>query len=112
MIFIESYTDILSTLCNTNKKFGLYLAFSPYGESPNEYRDDIFDEMCLAVPWIPKNYAVGLYSRGDVYVLFETEKDCREAFNNTVDGPTGYDGPARVFACICDDSGNILGENT
>lgn len=54
---------------------------------------------------------------GQACMFFATENETRRAYSSTVgeDGPTktnSYDGPARVFALLCDDRGNLLSENT
>ena len=82
--------------------------------------DDNVEEVLKAAPWL---LALGrpdldfLVQDGGGVFSFESEDECRKAFLNTVgdDGPTAsnpYDGPVKVYACVCAPDGRLMTENT
>lgn len=100
--------EVLSNLCYSNAKWGMFLS------AQGEYTPP---ELKLAAPWLDEAATTALVYYGEVYVLFTTKEECVAAYEQTVgdDGPTKsnpYDGPVRVYALTCDSDGVLRNENT
>jgi hypothetical protein len=102
---------VLSPLCGAANKWGMYISFQTYPKYPD------FDELKKAIPYLDMRKHGQIFAEGCGWFLFDTEKECEEAFWSTVgdDGPTKtnpYNGPVRVYAVTCAPNGQLMNENT
>jgi len=105
--------DTFKIVAKATAKWCLFVSFS-------DADTGVMDEVYKAAPWL-KNLDYGvvidLVVNGDGIVTFDSEQECWAAFHSTVgdDGPTKtnpYKGPVKVYACVCDNTGVLLSENT
>ena len=107
MIKLHDPGKILSQLCKTTGKWGLFISFDP--EQP-------WDEIKQAAPYLAVAENQGILLEGFCYFL-DSEEEINYAFLQTVgdDGPTDlniYKGEAKVYALTCDSKGVLRNENT
>jgi len=103
-------TEILSALCKATGRCGMLLEpFIPNMKNPLE-------EIIKAAPYLSMDDMQIIFDEHGI-ILFDNRAEMDATFELTVgdDGPTDtnpYDGPARVWALTCDESGQLLSENT
>jgi len=108
MKIINDSETILSSLCKSHEKWGMYISFVD---------DTDLQEIFKAAPYLNTEAFMHTCVNGCGYILFDTEEEMMDLYHQTVgdDGPTklnSYNGPARVYALTCDPQGNLLNENT
>lgn len=102
---------VLSALCKSTNKWGLFFSFQTYPDYPD------FEELKKAMPYFDQRQHLQMFAEGFGWFLFDTEDECEETFWLTVgdDGPTKtnpYSGPVRVYAITCASDGQLMNENT
>jgi hypothetical protein len=109
-----SWDAQLSLICKGANTPGILVSFQP--GIPD-------DELFSAAPWLKELWRTNIsaftemQSSGCGIVLCETLDEANKLLHQTVgdDGPTAanpYNGPVRVYACVCDGNGRITSENT
>jgi len=104
--------EALRIMCRTTKKWGMYIGIGDWLDTPN-----FLDELKKAAPYLDTDEDYQIISDEMCYLLFDTEKEMNKVFEMTVgdDGPcrkNKYNGPVRVYACTCDNTGQLMNENT
>ena len=107
MIMLDS-NELFTAYCKAYNKFGLYISFD---------EEEKWDEIIKACPFLTKEEHYNIFLNGFGYVFFDTKEEMEKAYESTVgdDGPTklnSYNGLARVYALTCDNTGQLLNENT
>lgn len=95
--------------CRTSESYqwGIYLCWDT---------DAPIGELIKAAPCLAMNKADDLLE-GQLVLFCANEEKAREVYMNIVgeDGPKGnntYNGPVKVYACLCNHLGKIVTENT
>ena len=105
---ILNKTEVLQLLCETNKKYGMYISFS---------EDDDWNEIVKAAPYLLYDGNAQILNDCEAWLLFEDIEEMWKHFGLTV-GPDGstklndYTGVASVYAMTCNPHGQIETENT
>lgn len=106
--------DTLQQLCKGSGKWGLLLNIWIKEECDNPYTEAI-----KAAPYLADDIdGVGFIVNGGGYLLCDSKEEAYKLFYQTVgdDGPTKYNSyngsMCKIYACLCDDKGQILTENT
>jgi hypothetical protein len=108
-ITVLNTVDMFALACRGAKRWGLYLSWD--SEMP-------WEDLTQAAPYLADDWKFHIFlTDGQLPLLLESREEMVRLFELTVgdDGPTPtnpYNGPCRVFACICDPDGNLLSENT
>lgn len=110
--------DFLALICKQERKFGLFLsdAYVPQTPTPGTFKKH-HKEIRKAAPYLSEVNAWTLLLKEKLFILFDTEKEMNRAYEKTVgdDGPTKlnkYRGKVRIYAITCDNTGQLLNENT
>ena len=103
-------TGILEELTRATNQWGMLLSLEPYTE------EITYQEVNKAVPFLNMDDDAQAFADGYCIIL-GTQGEIENAYDQTVgdDGPTElnrYDGPARVYALTCDNTGQTRNENT
>jgi hypothetical protein len=103
---------VLEALCKATKQWGMFISIFCKDIGSGEV-----DEICKAAPYLKDDEYTQMLADGCGVFLFDTEEEMEQHYYQTVgdDGPTKtnpYDGPARVYAITCDNTGQTLNENT
>ena len=104
---IVNNSNILSILCMSKGKWGMFLRFG----------NEDFADLYKAAPYLENPAFLQLLMAGSGYLMFDTEKEMNKFYNETVgeDGPTAmnpYDGNVKIYALTCNPEGKLLNENT
>ena len=104
--------EMLSAICKTSKKFGMYINFQ---DGPDEDQD--WCEIIKAAPYLDFSINYQIFLDGQAWLLFDSEEEMLICWTRTVgdDGPTilnKYKGKASVYALTCSSTGKLLNENT
>lgn len=103
-------TGMLTELCKATNQYGILLSLEPWTEKIS------WQEVQKAVLCLDLDEDMQAF--GDGYcIILGSKEEIERAYDQTVgdDGPTElnkYDGPARVYALTCDNTGQTLNENT
>jgi len=100
-------TKMFTELCQLNKKWGIYIRF--------DWNEDL-EEVIKAAPYLDYKEHGQILMDG-IGVFLGTKEEMMDLYKRTVgdDGPTElnpYNGPATVYAQVCNSEGSLLYENT
>ncbi len=100
--------EVFQVLCKSTKQWGLYISSS---------NDESWAEINKAAPYLDAINDASFFLEGCRVILCDSKEEALELFWQTVgdDGPTlenPYNGPARVYACVCGPDGKFTHENT
>lgn len=121
-----SGSNVLSILCKSTKKWGIYFHFPDidwYKDEKGNHLltyEEFFHQLQQAVPQLnlnDDNETMQAVSAGYGFLLFDNESEMEKVYWNTIgdDGPSStnqYNGTVRVYALTCDPNGQTLNENT
>lgn len=100
--------SLFPIICKKNKKWGLHFHWNELGSSAYHF--------FRTAPWINENrlgaeeyWQIVIDTCG--YLLFDTEEEVMEIFNQTIMDEVGENDTA-VYACVYDPSGECVTENT
>lgn len=107
MILLDR-TEVLKELCKQSGKYGMYISFD---------KDQIWSEICKAVPFLDFEEHIQILMDGHGWMLFDSRVEMETCYRKTVrdDGPTElnpYNGDVRVYALTCSLAGELENENT
>lgn len=107
---VTNNSEILSLLCKTKKKYGMFISIS----RPKSYR---IEEIIAAAPYLAQPIFFDIRMNDSGFIFFDTEEELDHHYLMTVgdDGPTitnPYNGPVRVYALTCGPDGDLWNENT
>ena len=88
-------------LCKNSKKFGMYCSWNP-----PDFQEE-FGALFSSAPWI-QELKTSKIMEGSAYILFDTEEQMWDTYRQT----KGTDSNGIVYACLCDNFGEIITENT
>lgn len=114
MIQVLSENTLFKKFCQTNKKFGVFVSM---GSSPTyEETEELKKAIKIKEIFDNKDYIQFLID-GCCYVICDTLEEADNCYQKIVgdDGPTtlnDYNGPCRVYACLIDNNGLAINENT
>lgn len=102
--------DLFAAYCKLHGRWGLLLSFEPA-------ECEVGDRELVAACPVYASLGVDAKCDGRAFLFFETERQARLEYSRTVgdDGPTPnnpYNGPAKVYALLCDEIGSLVAENT
>jgi len=109
--------EALRLMCKATKKWGMYIGIPSLEEVPERVAAHFDTELKKAAPYLDLDDDYQIISDEMCYLLFDSEEEMQKAFDMTVgdDGPcrkNKYNGPVRVYACTCDDKGELMNTNT
>ena len=116
--YVHDDTDVFRSLCQTTKRWGLFISYSAINVTNSLFEDfDLAPEVIKAAPYLDTYEALMLIYDKNKFLTFDTRKERDEAFDLTVgdEGPTKrnkYDGIVKIYALTCDPDGTFGNENT
>jgi len=91
----------IEMLCKNSKKFGMYCSWNP-----PDFQEE-FGALFSSAPWI-RELKTSKIMEGNAYILFDTEEQMWDTYRQT----KGEDSNGVIYACLCDNFGEIITENT
>ena len=104
---LTDWTRVVSLVAAGANQFVVYMSTSE--QDPNA--------LLGPAPFLSNEELNHLAYKGSLYLLFPRGEDAYNTFHQVVgdDGPTRtnpYNGPVKVYACVCGPDGKITTENT